>query len=313
MEPWTSAEWLTEAKAWIRGHGEPTAEIEQIHVRPWSTVLRVPTADGDLYFKAVAPVHAFEPALTALLAELQPGRVPDVLATDVERGWMLMRDGGTRIRELVQSAADLHHWEASLSEYARLQIETASHAEAMLAIGVPDERLSLLPRHLEELLALHPPGLTADEERRLAEALPRIEAMCRELAGLGIGETIQHDDLHDGNVFVREDGYRIFDWGDSAVMHPFASLVVAFTGIAHRFGLAENDPDIERLRQLYLERFAAYGEEDELREAAALARPLGMLSRADAWQRIASLLDEPGEMSENGCDWFRDFAAAVSA
>lgn len=291
MEPWTSAEWLTEAKAWIRGHGEPTAEIEQIHVRPWSTVLRVPTADGDLYFKAVAPVHAFEPALTALLAELQPGRVPDVLATDVERGWMLMRDGGTRIRELVQSAADLHHWEASLSEYARLQIETASHAEAMLAIGVPDERLSLLPRHLEELLALHPPGLTADEERRLAEALPRIEAMCRELAGLGIGETIQHDDLHDGQVFVRDGRYLVFDWGDSCVSHPFHTLTVTLRAIAWKLGLPPGGPELMRLRDAYLEPFGPF------QDSVDLAYRTGTIARALAWHRMVSVRD-PEDVDE---------------
>ena len=55
----------------------------------------------------------------------------------------------------------------------------------------------------------------------------------------------------DGSVLVHADGgYRIFDWGDSAVMHPFSSLVVVLAGVQHRFELGENDPDVERLREL---------------------------------------------------------------
>src|SRR5436190_1162667 len=98
---WTQPEWLAEATAWIRERVDPIGELDQFHVRSWSTVLRVPTADGDLFFKAVAPAHRFEAGLTARLAELQPGRVTEVLAVDAERGWFLMRDAGTRLRELV--------------------------------------------------------------------------------------------------------------------------------------------------------------------------------------------------------------------
>ena len=103
--PWTSPEWLSEATAWIRERADVAGDIEQPHVRWWSTVLRVPTTDGDLYFKAVSAIHVFEAALTGLLAELQPRRVPELVAMDAKRGWMLMRDGGTRLRELVDDSA----------------------------------------------------------------------------------------------------------------------------------------------------------------------------------------------------------------
>ena len=84
--PWERPDWVAEATSWIRERVEVTGEIEQPHVRWWSTVLRVPTAGGDLFFKAVAPVHHFEAPLTARLSELQPGRVPDVVDVDSGRG-----------------------------------------------------------------------------------------------------------------------------------------------------------------------------------------------------------------------------------
>ena len=68
-------------RARLAEHGlELTGEIEQPHVRWWSTVLRVPTTDGDLWFKANAPPHAFEAGLLAILERVQPGHVPEVVA-----------------------------------------------------------------------------------------------------------------------------------------------------------------------------------------------------------------------------------------
>jgi hypothetical protein len=73
---WTRPNWLAEAEAWIRDYADVAGELDQFHIRWWSTVLRVPTAGDDLFFKAVAPPHRFEPALTAKLAELHPGSSP---------------------------------------------------------------------------------------------------------------------------------------------------------------------------------------------------------------------------------------------
>src|SRR5205809_6389569 len=163
--PWTRAAWLAQAEGWIRERVDVTGEIEQPHVRWWSPVLRVPTADGDLFFKAVAPIHRFEAALTARLAELQPGRVTEVVDVDPERGWFLMRDAGTRLRELLETQDDLHHWERVLPEYARLQLEVAPHADELLALGTPGERLTNLPSLYREPLAGRLPGLTEHEYR----------------------------------------------------------------------------------------------------------------------------------------------------
>ena len=77
---------------------------------------------------------------------------------DAKRGWMLMRDGGTRLRELVATRADLHYWERLLPGYAQLQIEMAPLAARLVGLGVPDERLAVLPEHFRELLATKSQG-----------------------------------------------------------------------------------------------------------------------------------------------------------
>ena len=277
---WTEPEWLAGAEAWIRKRADVTGELDQFHVRWWSTVIRVPTEDGDLYFKAVAQGFLFEPPLTARLFELKPDRVTEVVEIDADRGWMLMRDAGRRFREVVLTRADLGHWERALPRYAELQLAATPLAGELLALGAPDSRLSVLPGQLHSVLAEPVRGLAPEEQERALAALPRFEVMCGELAAYGIPETIQHDDLHDGQVFVRNGRYLFFDWGDSCVSHPFHSLTVALRATAAKFDLEPGGPELQRLRDAYLEPFG------DLREAADLAYWTGTVGRALAWDRF---------------------------
>ena len=277
---WTEPEWLAGAEAWIRERADVTGELDQFHVRWWSTVIRVPTRREDLYFKAVANGFLFEPPLTAKLFELKPDRVTEVVDIDAGRGWMLMRDAGRRFREVVLTRADLRHWELALPRYAELQLTAAPLADELLALGVPDSRLSVLPGQLRAVLAQPVRGLEPEEQERLLAALPKFEDMCRELAAYGIPETIQHDDLHDGQVFLRDGGYLFFDWGDSCVSHPFHSLTVALRANAATFELEPGGAELRRLRNAYLEPFG------DLQEAADLAYWTGTVGRALAWDRF---------------------------
>jgi hypothetical protein len=295
---WVQPGWLADATGWIRSrlaeHGlEPTGEIEQPHVRWWSTALRVPTGDGDLWFKAAAPPHAFEARLLSILERERPGHVPEPVATDPERGWVLMRDGGERLRELVRTSRDLVHWQRLLPEYAELQLAAAADVDELLAAQVPDERLAVLPAHVAALLddrdacmVGRENGLTEEDHDRLRALVPNFAERCERLAAYGIPETIQHDDLHDGNIFLRDGRYLFFDWGDSCVSHPFQSLVVAMRSLSHRLELPAGGPDILALRDAYLEPFAAYGAHSELVDACDIAHYVGTAARSLSWHRF---------------------------
>jgi hypothetical protein len=295
--PWIQPEWLAGATAWVHGRLDErdldlTGEIGQPHIRWWSTVLRVPTSGGTLWFKANAPPHAFEAGLLAILDRLTPGHVPEPVAIDVDRGWLLMRDGGERLRELVRGSRDLQHWETLLPEYAELQLALAPNVDELFAAGVPDERLAVLPAQLGAVLddagacmVGREHGLTPEERDRLRALVPGYAEHCARLAAFGIPETLQHDDLHDGNVFVH-DGRYLFDWGDSCVSHPFHSLVVTMRQLVHRLELPPGGPGVLRLRDAYLEPFASYGSRVELVEAAELAHFTGTAARALSWHRF---------------------------
>jgi hypothetical protein len=293
---WLEPDWRAEAESWIRERVRVTGPIEQPHVYPWSTAMKVPTAEGDLWFKAVKQeAHAFEPALSLLLAQAFPDRVTEVLSIDAERGWMLMRDSGTRLREVTESADDLHHWETVLPRYAEIQIALASRVDELLGLGVPDERLDSLPGKVEALLdddaALllgEPEGLTTDQRGELRRRMPEVRALTEELRAFGIPETIQHDDLHDGQIFVKEGRYIVSDWGDSCVSHPFHTLTVTLRATAWKWKLEPGSEPLLRLRDAYLE---PYG---PLAPAVDIAYRTGTLSRALAWRRylLATPLDE---------------------
>jgi hypothetical protein len=85
--PWTRPGWFEQASFWVhaeleRWGIEVSGPIEQPHSRPWSTVLRVATGEGDIYFTAVSPVHPYEPALLGTLKRWRPDCVPRLLSVD---------------------------------------------------------------------------------------------------------------------------------------------------------------------------------------------------------------------------------------
>jgi hypothetical protein len=74
-------------------------------------------------------------------------------------------------------------------------------------------------------------GLPDREHRRLVDAAGLVGEMCGEPAAHGLPETIQHDDLHDGQVYVRNGSSRVLDWGDACVSHPFFTMAVTLEGV----------------------------------------------------------------------------------
>jgi hypothetical protein len=246
-------------------------------VRPWATVLRVPHADGTAWFKACAPVQAFEPRLTSGLFARWPERVTEVIARDEARSWLLLADAGTPIRKLGNSP---EIWLSALPMYAELQRGEASRAEEHLAHGVPDLRVTRLPAGYEDLLR-HDLPLEPGEIERLRAFAGRFDQLCAELAAHGISDTLQHDDLHHGNLYVRDDGLRVIDWGDSSISHPFMSLVVLFRFLEELNELQPSDPWFARLRDAYLEPWGR-----GLEDVFELALLVGAFAHTFTWIRL---------------------------
>lgn len=297
--------WLSTAHTWIgevasRLGAAILAPISVHHVRPWSTVLRVPTSAGDWYFKAAAPVLANEIPLTNALAGWIPEATLPLLALDLARGWMLMPDGGTRLREIIRADLDVGHWEHTLPIYAQAQITLAQHLPEMLAFGTPDRRLSLLPRLYEEIIHAVPAlqvdpeeRLTAEELRQLQRLVPHVQELCTQLAKYPLPATLHHGDLHDGNIFVRDGKPVFFDWGDASLTHPFVSLRTVFVSVEISFNLPEGAAVEYPFRDAYLEPWTQFAPYPNLLKAFHLAQRLAPLISALSWYHgVAALEDE---------------------
>ncbi|NUR07514.1 MAG: hypothetical protein HOQ22_00600 [Nocardioidaceae bacterium] len=109
---------MTDAERWIREHVDPVGPVVVSHDRPWSRVVRVPTAAGDVWFKACAPVRGFEPRHEADLFARWPDRVGEVTGYDAERAWLLLADAGRPVGA-IGNPPEL--WLAALPAYAKLQ------------------------------------------------------------------------------------------------------------------------------------------------------------------------------------------------
>ena len=301
---WIQTIWLEKASSWIenelRRQGiQRMGPIEQPHIRPWSTVLRIPTNLGDIYFKAVVPELAYESALTQTLSYRYPHCMPHVLASNREHGWLLMSDGGNRLRERLKTEDDIQHWQVVLPIYAEMQKRSVPHLGELLELGLPDRRLAILPTKFRELLtntealALnHPGGLSAVEYQQLQDSVDLCARLCEQLAAFGLPETLDHGDLHDGNVFIHEGQYLLFDWGDSSAAHPFFTIRNTYESLERRFGLAKSSSWFQRLRDCYLELWTEYKTREKLEEAFALAQQLSPIPSALRWLPVVASMDE---------------------
>jgi hypothetical protein len=317
--PWAARGWFQAAEGWLRGSLDTlgdaaTGPVQQVQLWELSCILRVPTVQGDVWFKASrdSPLFVNEAVLTRELAGLFPDHVPAPLAVDAERRWMAMADFGPE----VGWGAPVAVREDVLATFARLQVRAAPQVDRLLGVGCLDRRLPWLAAQAERWLpAVDETGrlagidaatwLSADEVAELAAAGPRLAAMCGELAAFAVPATLLHGDLHLSNVAKGPAGYLFFDWTDACIAHPFLDMITVF----HEEDGALRD----RLRDAYLAEWTGFEPPDRLRRAWELAEPLGALHHAVSYRSIVANLDPPIDlhMMQSTAYWLRKVIAGL--
>lgn len=255
VTPWEQQAWRAGALGWaereLAARGLRETGQRRVRLRPWSVLVRFTVEDRQaVWFKANPPASVFEAALTAALARWVPEHVLEPLTVDAERGWSLLPDGGELFRNVLgRGPADPGAWERPLRSYASMQRALVPHAEEIERLGVPSARTLALPELFDRVVAGNS-ALRADGLGRLRELRPRLADWCLELAAVGVADSLDHSDLHDGQLFHTEAGRStFFDWGDASVSHPFCSFLVPARRAAEQYGLEV----LPRLRDAYLE------------------------------------------------------------
>ena len=251
---------------WIDSHVVRTGDVELVRERPWSTILRAPTADGPVWLKAAGAGTAFEVPLYELLARVAPSRVLVPIAVDLERAWLLLPDGGPSLGEASAGADAVIE---GLVEYGRLQRVLAPFADEMLALGVPDMRPAVMVERFEEALA------AVARPAEIAALAPKVAEWCARLAASPLPASLDHNDLHPWNILA---GPRYYDWGDAVLAHPFAAMLVPFGMLRQLHG----DAALARAREEYL---SGFGDPDELGDTLELACRVAKIARALTWVR----------------------------
>jgi hypothetical protein len=132
---WSTPKWRASAVEWLDHRLEDagirrTGEGEQPRIRAWATVLRVPTDTGAFWLKASSYETGFEPALYELLVQVAPEQVLHPIASDPDRGWVLLPDGGPSLGRTLGDADPSPILETVLPAYGRLQLALACAADA---------------------------------------------------------------------------------------------------------------------------------------------------------------------------------------
>jgi phosphotransferase family enzyme len=251
--PWAAPGWPVEMTAWIDGclatvgtrRRGPVREV-RAWARSW--VVTFATDRGRMWAKAVPAVFAHEIAVTSLLADIDPGVVPPVVAADVALGRIItVHVEGPALASVRGEPAA---WAATLSRLAELQRVLTYERAALAAAGVAAAPLPDLAEAVPHLLADNglllvdrPGGLSTAEATALRDRVPELVATCRELAASGVPDSLEHGDLSAEEVILGEMGPVFLDWSDGSITHPFLSAT-SLLGHLTMTGAAAVDDDL---------------------------------------------------------------------
>jgi hypothetical protein len=284
------------------------SEVTQPHLEPWSTVLSADTNRGRVWLKAMVPETSFEIGLYDILIQVDPAHVLHPIASDRDRGWLLLPDGGSSMGDRLTGSELVDAMLVALPQYASLQRSMTGHTKELIDLGLFDLRPDGLPdRQLEYLGAPSSPYL--DD---LMEVGSDILDWSRRLSGSPVPASIEHNDLHPWNILGLEPPRPgsdtaatavIYDWGDSVVAHPFGGAQLPISLVRRMVGIDTEHPDCRRMRDAYLEVFDDLASHATLVEQFDAACRLAKVGRAGIWDRspgaIRSYLDARA-MGETG-------------
>ncbi|WP_010095488.1 phosphotransferase [Ornithinibacillus scapharcae] len=283
---WIQDSYLRNVESWVHEELGKAGllikrKIERIKVNDMSIVLRIPTNDGDVYFKVGNHASKHEAILSRELTITSPGKTAEVYAINETEGWLLMKDiKGQSLRTL----KDRKTWQKALAEFAELQIKESYNVDRLLEIGVPDRRGHNLKKEirqsLEEMCAT---GLSKEETSQVMALLPTLLDMCDDIAAI-IPASIEHGDLHSDNIRLIDNKFVFYDWGDASISNPFFSTRVIWHALDE---LITSESEwlemVEEFRPYYLEPWTKIASMKELDRALRISDELACVQRALSW------------------------------
>jgi Phosphotransferase enzyme family len=290
MVAWADAELATIGRPRV-------GPADQIKTWNLSSVLRLPTAAGDVWCKSVPPFLTHEGTIIAMVGADEPALVPPLLASDAKSNTVLLGD--------VPGEDDWDATEERLLKMVKtlvwLQARWADRVDELLVAGLPDWRAASLMDLVDALAARADVRgqFTSDELGQLDALVGELPDRFTALDTCAIPETLVHGDFHPGNW--RSDGRSLvlLDWGDVGVGHPMLDMS----------SFREYVPDDirPRIRQAWIDGWKAVRPSADPARAEALIGPIAALRRAVVYQGFLDRI-EPSERPYHRSDprdWLR--------
>jgi hypothetical protein len=298
---WPTEEFREELRSWCESVVGTVVAMEQHKLRAWATVWRVRSADASWFVKQNCPGQQVEVPLMDLLSRLTPDRVVPVAAA--RDGFLLTPDQGPVFYE--EAGEDLENWVRLARDAALLQRELVRHLDELRAVGMtelaPQQAPGYAAARVEQYAGLgegDPRRLVPEVAERLRAHLPVVRRWAEQVAALGLPMTLNHNDLHENNVFDVDGRLRFFDFGDALVTEPLGVLLVPLNLLGEKLRADGRDPRLWRVADAALEVWSDLVPAAELRAALPAALQLGRLGRVESWVRC-----QPSHDDEQLAEW----------
>lgn len=298
--PFHQPGWFNHADHWIQFQLDSlsiqvTGSVEQFR-QGWtsSCLLRVPTNQGWVYFKAGYEAAPGEAALTAVLARRWPQTVAQPLAIDAKRNWMLNRD----FREEGISTKDLSHLPDFARAAAKMQVDSRNQLDELKTLGLSEVSMAdfvdfcQAPEKYRDRWQEGGGGLTDEEWPNFVQILKVAANEAKSLEAINLPLMLVHPDFRAANLAIYQGQHRMLDWSDAVITHPFLILsriledhqvTTLAQGVVAR-AMAINDELFNLVIDAYLEPFASLASREELMRVLGSVRIL-----ARVWMMMLTL------------------------
>jgi Ser/Thr protein kinase RdoA (MazF antagonist) len=118
------------------------------------------------------------------------------------------------------------------------------------------------------------------------------------VSALGLPVTLNHNDLHENNVFDVGHRLRFFDFGDALLTEPLGVLLIPLNILGEKLGADSDDPRLWTVANAALEVWSDLVPLGDLRAALPAALQLGRLGRVESWVRT-----QPSLSDDELADW----------
>lgn len=283
---WGQRGWRWAAEAWIHscfeGEGASVESIETLTHWDVSSLLLVRVGEENYYFKASPDFPCFvEEGLAMIrMSALVPEIVPQPLFVHETKNWMILEDLGEPLE-----ATDVATLRRIVETIGRLQVQAVREQSVLKSLKWPRSNIDQLRLEIQEVMLCQEAreGLSEDELKRLQSYEPEITRMLEKLDSYSIPVSVNHGDLHGGNVIVRGSELVIFDWTWASIAHPFFDLLFLFL---------RNKETWRDYAPAYFQQWSEYQSVEACFEAWDVAYPLALLRMASRYRGFVASLEE---------------------